>query len=67
MFKPERLLYSITKSENLPTVIFFCCIHGNENAGYIALQSIIDLLKTQEEQVEGNFYAIFGNQEAFRV
>lgn len=65
MFKPQRLLYSITKSEELPTLIFFCCVHGNENAGHIALQSIIDLLKTKEDQVEGNFYAIFGNQEAY--
>ena len=65
MFKPQRLLYSITKSENLPTIIFFCCVHGNENAGYVALQSIIDLLKENEDKVEGNFYAIFGNQEAY--
>jgi len=65
MFKPERLLYSITKSENLPTVIFFCCVHGNENAGYTALKSIIDLLKEHEEIIQGNVYAIFGNQEAY--
>lgn len=65
MLKPKRLIGSIEQNPNLPTIIFFCCIHGNENAGYKALQSFFEHINDFSEQIQGNIYGIFGNQEAY--
>ena len=65
MYKPDRLIASIEKSPELPTIIFFCCIHGNEKAGYVALKSFFEHLTKHKELVNGNIFGIFGNQEAF--
>lgn len=65
MTKPERLVASIQKDPELPTLIFFCCIHGNERAGYVALQSFFEHLESYSDRIQGNLFAIFGNQEAY--
>jgi succinylglutamate desuccinylase len=65
MSKPDRLLYNLSIDESLPTIIFFCCIHGNERAGYEALQSVTDFIEKNKKSAKGNFYAIFGNKEAY--
>lgn len=65
MLKPKRLIASIEKNPDWPTVIFFCCIHGNEKAGYLALQSFFENIEDFSDQIQGNLYGIFGNQEAY--
>ena len=65
MLKPERLIASITQNPEWPTIIFFCCIHGNEKAGYIALKSFFEHIEHHTNLIHGNLYAIFGNQEAY--
>jgi succinylglutamate desuccinylase len=65
MTKPERLIASIQKDPKLPTLIFFCCIHGNERAGHVALQSFFDHIEKFSDKIQGSIYAIFGNQEAY--
>lgn len=65
MLKPKRLIASIEKNPDWPTLIFFCCIHGNEKAGYLALQSFFEHIDDFSDQIQGNLYGIFGNQEAF--
>jgi len=65
MTKPKRLLASIQKDPDLPTLVFFCCIHGNERAGLVALQSFFEHIENFSDHIQGNIYAIFGNQEAY--
>lgn len=65
MRKPERLIASIQNSPELPTIIYFCCVHGNEKAGYLALQSFFNHLQQHTDLIHGNIYALFGNQEAY--
>ncbi len=65
MNKPDRLIASIENDPNLPSILFFCCIHGNEKAGYEALRSFFDHILKHKELIKGNIYGIFGNQEAF--
>lgn len=65
MTKPERLLASIQKDPELPTLVFFCCVHGNERAGHVALQSFFEHIQNFTDNIQGNIYAIFGNQEAY--
>jgi succinylglutamate desuccinylase len=65
MYKPDRLIASIENDPNLPTILFFCCIHGNEKAGYLALKSFFENISKHKSLVKGNVYGIFGNKEAF--
>lgn len=65
MNKPERLIASITKDPELPTLIYFCCMHGNEKAGYLALKSFFENLSQKESHINANIHAVFGNQEAY--
>lgn len=65
MHKPNRLIASVEHDHNKPTIIFFCCIHGNEKAGYVALKDFFDNIFACKECINGNIYAIFGNQEAY--
>ncbi len=65
MYKPDRLIASIENDPNLPTILFFCCMHGNEKAGYEALSSFFEHILKHKDLVKGNVYGIFGNQEAF--
>lgn len=65
MLKPKRLIASIENNPDWPTIIFFSCIHGNEKAGYLAIQSFFEHIQKFPEQINGNLYAIFGNQEAY--
>lgn len=65
MLKPQRLIASIEKNPEWPSIIFFCCVHGNEKAGYIALQSFFEHVEKFSDHIQGNLYGIFGNQEAY--
>lgn len=65
MHKPERLIASVYKDSKLPTIIYFCCVHGNERAGYLALQSFFEKIEKHSDLIQGNLYAVFGNQEAY--
>jgi len=65
MLKPRRLIASLYKDPKLPTIIYFCCVHGNEKAGYIALTSFFEEIENQAGHIQGNLFAVFGNQEAY--
>ncbi|MBT8295673.1 MAG: succinylglutamate desuccinylase/aspartoacylase family protein [Gramella sp.] len=58
----SRFLKIIRNKKTEPAVIFFAGMHGNEPAGKIALQRVIDEL--DESRFEGSFYAISGNLQA---
>ena len=65
MLKPNRLIGSINQNAEWPTLIFFCCIHGNERAGHLALKSFFEHIDSFKDQIKGNVFGIFGNQEAY--
>lgn len=65
MHKPQRLIATLEHDPDLPTLLFFCCIHGNEKAGYLALSSFFEQIAKYSDRLKGNVYGIFGNQEAF--
>ena len=47
-----------------PVVVFFVGIHGNERAGVVAIQDILDELTEAGTEPEGKLYVITGNLEA---
>jgi len=47
-----------------PIVVFFVGIHGNERAGVIAIQDILDEFKESGIEPDGKIYVITGNLEA---
>lgn len=65
MRKPNRLITALEHDPKLPTLLFFCCIHGNEKAGYLALSSFLEHISKCRDCIKGNVYGIFGNQEAY--
>ena len=60
----HRIIGSVLGKEKTPTVVFFGGIHGNEVAGVIALQKVMEQLKSENISLNGNFYAIAGNLKA---
>ena len=46
----QRILYSKNIDKNAPTVIVFAGIHGNEPAGVLGLQKVIQ--KIENEQIK---------------
>lgn len=58
----KHILFKVEQNTNLPTVIFFAGIHGNEKAGVVALQQ---MQKTVEKlRLNGNVYGVLGNLKA---
>ncbi|GAA4802072.1 succinylglutamate desuccinylase/aspartoacylase family protein [Litoribaculum gwangyangense] len=61
----ERFLGKIEGTEPGPTVVFFGGIHGNENAGILAIKEVMDHLNQQH--VKGVIYGISGNLKALEA
>jgi len=62
----KHLLFSKKVSNKAPTVIVFGGIHGNEPAGILALQKVIQKIEQENLKFKGNFYAIAGNLNALK-
>lgn len=60
--KDTRILFKIHKNADLPTVVFFGGIHGNEKAGVTALKQLRNTIDTAV--LKGNVYGILGNLKA---
>jgi len=60
--KNTRILFKIYKNVDLPTVVFFGGIHGNEKAGVIALKQLRNTIDSTV--LKGNVYGILGNLKA---
>ncbi len=59
----ERILYESFYSEDANTIVFFGGIHGNEVAGYRALQEVF---VNNSFVFSGNVYAFWGNKRAIQ-
>ncbi|GAL69462.1 hypothetical protein JCM19302_4191 [Jejuia pallidilutea] len=62
--KDTRILFKIHKNIDLPTVVFFGGIHGNEKAGVTALKQLQSTIDSAV--VKGNVYGVLGNLKAWR-
>ncbi|MGW9685196.1 succinylglutamate desuccinylase/aspartoacylase family protein [Flagellimonas sp. 2504JD1-5] len=60
----ERIIGHLKAGDNGPTLVFFAGIHGNEQAGVLALNQIFQELEQQQELIKGEIFAIAGNLQA---
>lgn len=60
----NRFIGQQVNAKKGPTVVVFGGIHGNEDAGVKALETICDHIQKNKIQLKGNFYAIKGNLKA---
>ncbi|WP_420321504.1 succinylglutamate desuccinylase/aspartoacylase family protein [Flagellimonas sp.] len=60
----DRIIGHLKGGDNGPTVVFFAGIHGNERAGVLALEHIVQELEQQQEHIKGEIFAIAGNLQA---
>lgn len=58
----SHVLYKVEKGIELPTIVFFSGIHGNEKAGVKALQKVYENL--EPSGINGNLYCVLGNLKA---
>ncbi|WP_224483549.1 succinylglutamate desuccinylase/aspartoacylase domain-containing protein [Robertkochia aurantiaca] len=62
--KPDRVLYRYDAAPELPAVVFFCGIHGNEPAGVRAFEQLLPFL--EEKDLSGSLYVLSGNLAALK-
>lgn len=60
----SKFIGKIITNCNLPTVVFFGGIHGNEKAGVRALNQLFNTLN--KSTIKGNIYGILGNTAAIK-
>ena len=64
----SRLIGKVSGAKPGPTVVFFGGIHGNEPAGVVALQRVMDQLNDKDPQeITGTVIALKGNRPALEV
>ncbi len=62
----HRILGKIVNDHKAATVVVFAGVHGNEPAGMLAVEKVMDYLKAHESIFQGNVYAFAGNIQALR-
>ncbi|MGX1928676.1 succinylglutamate desuccinylase/aspartoacylase family protein [Flagellimonas sp. 2504JD4-2] len=60
----ERIIGHMKGDQNGPTLVFFAGIHGNEHAGVLALEHVIQELRGLNVDICGEIYALAGNLNA---
>jgi predicted deacylase len=60
----SRIIKKLKGAKPGPTVLFFAGIHGNEPAGVLALQQVLEDLFPMKNNLRGTIYAIKGNLKA---
>jgi len=60
----ERIQYAGSETSDGPIIVLFVGIHGNETAGVIAVENVIEKISENTESVNGSLFAIKGNLEA---
>lgn len=61
----KRIIKTINGKSSGPVVVFFGAIHGNEKAGNIAINKVLNTLN--ENEVNGTIYGITGNIKALKA
>ena len=62
--RPERVVGRLGSSEDGPTLICLGSVHGNEPAGFLGLQKVVESLHRNATPVAGEFLALVGNRSA---
>jgi succinylglutamate desuccinylase len=60
----NRLLGEFHGARSSPTVVIIAGIHGNEKAGVLAADSVLDKIRADNVAFDGNLYFILGNINA---
>ncbi|WP_190811054.1 succinylglutamate desuccinylase/aspartoacylase family protein [Flagellimonas sp. S3867] len=60
----KRIIGHLQGKNKGPTVVFFAGIHGNEQAGVLALNRVFQNLEQHKSGINGEIYAIAGNLQA---
>jgi len=60
----SRIIRKLKGAKPGPTILFFAGIHGNEPAGVLALQQVLEDLSQNENNLQGTIYAVRGNLKA---
>ncbi|WP_420602897.1 succinylglutamate desuccinylase/aspartoacylase family protein [Flagellimonas sp.] len=60
----ERVIGHLQGEYKGPTLVFFGGIHGNEQAGVVALKHVVKELRMHKTPIYGEIYAIAGNLRA---
>jgi succinylglutamate desuccinylase len=64
----ERIIGTVTGKNKGPLIIICCALHGNENAGLKALESIFNkLYSINPNLISGKLIGIIGNMEALKT
>ncbi len=63
----ERWIKKLKGKKPGPTVVFFGAVHGNEPAGVLALQEVLDGLLQKEVDLNGDVFGIVGNLPALKI
>ena len=61
---PHRFIGHYVNGRKGPTVVVLGGIHGNEDAGVKALETICQYIEKEQLQLNCNFYAVKGNLKA---
>ena len=64
--KIRRTIGTITGEENRRSILFFAGIHGNEPAGIIALEIVLEYIDANKIPFKGNLWALQGNLPALK-
>jgi len=62
----QRFIDKIFTSNDLPTIVLIGGIHGNEQSGVRAIESVFAEIKEGNMFVSGNIYGIYGNLQALQ-
>lgn len=60
----KRIQHAGSPDSDGPVIVLFVGIHGNETAGVIAVDNVLEKISANIESVNGSLYAIRGNLEA---
>lgn len=57
----KRVIGKVLGSEKGPTMVVFAGIHGNEKAGVLAVEKVLDRIREENYYFKGNVHFIMGN------
>ena len=62
----DRLIGTYSSNQNGPLLVISAGVHGNEPSGVIALEKVLETLKTEKPIIKGTIIALYGNKPALK-
>ncbi|MGB1318909.1 MAG: succinylglutamate desuccinylase/aspartoacylase family protein, partial [Flavobacteriales bacterium] len=63
-YETQRIIGEYHGNTEGPVLVFFGGVHGNESAGVLALQNVMEEIHQTQPNIKGSIYAIAGNLNA---